>query len=175
MNSREKELLQVIDTVIRKNYIREMLDSMVVGVEKKLAGEDNALMAWEPVPLYLYGEKFPDTILSSWIFILRAGATTGAERHPNSHQRVMSYRGNGDLQVRSKDRWKSNLLVSDLEAELESRWASIPTNVWHQVVVPEKNWAVVSFHTVVAEELIEERPDPIDESLTHRRLYLDKN
>src|SRR5438552_18543262 len=123
MDRREKELLLAIDTVVRKNYVWEMLDSIVAGVEQKLAGEDNALMAWEPVPLYLYGEKFPDTILSSWIFILRAGATTGAERHPNSCQRMISYRGNGDIQVWSRDRWRSNLLVSDLEADLESRWA----------------------------------------------------
>jgi hypothetical protein len=43
----------------------------------------------------------------------------------------------------------------------------VPPNVWHQAVVPAEDWVVVSFHTVPAEELIEERPDATD--LSQRR------
>jgi hypothetical protein len=89
---------------------------------------------------------------------LRADTTTGAERHPNSHQRMMSYRGHGDFQTRRNGPWRSHLLTSDGTAPLEERWISIPPHVWHQGVVPGKNWVVVSFHTVVAEDLVEERP-----------------
>ena len=35
----------------------------------------------------------------------------------------------------------------------------------------DEHWGVVSFHTVLAEELIEERPDEAGEGTT-RRLYL---
>jgi hypothetical protein len=62
--------------------------------------------------------------------------------------------------------------VSEPKADLERRWISIPTNVWHQVVVPEVDWAVVSFHTVPAEELIEERPDAVDSGRTQQKLYV---
>ena len=56
---------------------------------------------------------------------------------------------------------------------LEQKWISIPPNVWHQVVVPEgDDWVVVSFHTVPAEDLIEERPEVADPSQTRQRLYL---
>ena len=174
MDSRERELLLGIDSIVRKNNVIEMIDSMVARIEQRLNTDKDSIMAWEPVPLYLYGESLPDMILSSWIFIIRAGMISGAEmhRHPNSHQRVISFRGNGDLQVWENDGWKSNPLVSDLQGDLESRWASIPTNVWHQVVTSEKNWVVVSFHTVVAEDLIEERPDKNDKNLTHSRRYV---
>jgi hypothetical protein len=40
-------------------------------------------------------------------------------------------------------------------------------------MVPEgPDWVVVSFHTVPAEELIEERPDSDDPGRTNRMLYL---
>ena len=35
------------------------------------------------------------------------------------------------------------------------------------------DWAVVSFHTVPAEELIEERPDDTREAATKQKKYLD--
>jgi hypothetical protein len=54
------------------------------------------VLAWEPIPLDLYKVPLPKAIHSSWVFILRANTVSGAERHPNSHQRMMSYRGTGD-------------------------------------------------------------------------------
>src|SRR5262249_54465621 len=63
-------------------------------------------------------------------------------------------------------------LVSEGGAGLEARWISVPPNVWHQAVVPDQDWVVVSFHTVPAHELIEERPDAEDASRTHQRQYL---
>jgi hypothetical protein len=92
---------------------------------------------------------------------------------------MMSFEAAGDLQVRAgpgdggEGQWQSNLLVSEPDAPLERRWISIPRNVWHQVVVPKgPDWVVVSFHTVPAEELIEERPDSGDPGRTNRMRYL---
>jgi hypothetical protein len=48
-----------------------------------------------------------------------------------------------------------------------------PKNIWHQPVVsPDNDWVVVSFHTVPAEELIEERPDPSRDSGTRQMHYV---
>ena len=70
--------------------------------------------------------------------------------------------------------WLSNILVSDLDVPLDERWISIPPNVWHQpVVATETDWVVVSFHTVPAEELIEERPGS-GEGGTKQMRYLGK-
>ncbi len=57
---------------------------------------------------------------------------------------------------------------------LISRWVTVPLNAWHQPVVGDENWAVVSFQTALAEELIEERPDPNDSKMTRQRRYLDE-
>lgn len=166
----ELEILRVLDQILCEKTIRAGLDSLAQQTE--LAQDPASIIAWVPVPLALYDQKLPGNIRSSWIFILRAGFTTGAERHPNSRQRMMSYRGSGDLQTRTGEYWDTNWLVSDLRAPLERRWISIPPNTWHQAVVPEENWIVISFHTVPEHELIEERPDQDNAEMTKQRRYV---
>jgi hypothetical protein len=145
---------------------------MILRVEHRLTQDALALLSWEPVSLDKYGRLLPKMIRSSWVFALRARANTGAERHPNSHQRMMSYKGSGDLQIFTGERWCSNHLVSDSNAQIENRWISIPLNTWHQAIVAKENWIVVSFHTAPADELVEERPDAANTGLTHQRKYL---
>jgi hypothetical protein len=178
MTVEERSLLERLDTVVGSQEIRAQIYPIVERVRTQLARNKKAQMTWKPIALTIYGGALPSGIRSSWVFVLRAGATTGAERHPNSHQRMMSFEAVGDLQVRTgladggEGEWQSNFLVSDRDAPLERRWISIPRNVWHQVVVPEdRDWVVVSFHTVPPEELIEERPDSNDAGGTKQMLY----
>ncbi len=173
MDKQELEFLQILDAVTRQESVSAIIDSAVWRVEQNLEQEPGALLAWEPVPLAIYDVGLPNMIRSSWVFVLRAQSKTGVERHPNSCQRMMAYRGSGNLQIWTGTRWRSNQLVSDLEARIEKRWISISPDIWHQAVVPEENWVVLSFHTVPEDELIEERPDTIDAKLTHQRRYLD--
>ena len=175
MNKEELKTLENLDTIFRRESVRETVDSIVTQVERKLTQDPAALLAWEPVPLAVYGKELPNMICSSWVFVVRAQANTGAERHPNSVQRMMSYRGSGDIQIWNGERWCSNPLVSNTSAPLESRWLSIPANAWHQAVIPEGDWVVVSFHTVPESELIEERPDAADAELIHQRRYMERN
>ena len=86
----------------------------------------------------------------------------------------MSYRGVADLQMWDDNSWRSHILVPDLDADIEKRLATVPINVWHKPVVQNANWIVVSFHTVPAEELIEERPESADMKQTRQRRYLDQ-
>ena len=184
VTAEERSLLERLDAIVGSEEIRAQIYPIVERVRTALARNQKAQMTWEPIPLTIYGGALPSEIRSSWVFVLRAGATTGAERHPNSHQRMMSFEADGDLQVQTgladggQGQWQSNFLVSDPDPPLERRWISIPRNVWHQVVVPEgRDWVVVSFHTVLPEELIEERPDSNDAGGTKQMLYLgpDKN
>jgi hypothetical protein len=173
MNPQERSILESLDVLLRSSETRAAITPVVDRVERKLAQDPAAVMAWEPLPLSIYGQSLPPFIRSSWVFILRAHTTTGAERHPNSQQRMMSYRNIGDMQTGGPGRWRPNPLVSDPTADLEQRWISIPINVWHQCVVPAcANWVVVSFHTVPADELIEERPDADDAGRTRQKTYL---
>jgi len=167
------EILQILDKITKQTSIRSAIESIVSRVEQKLNQDSEAKLAWEPIPLFLYGKQLPNGIRSSWVFIIPPQTTTGAERHPNSYQRMMSYRGSGDLQIWDGDKWNSNILVSDLDKGIGKRWVSIPTNIWHQAVVGKENWVVVSFHTVPDDELIEERPESTDSQLFRQRKYLD--
>ena len=168
----EWEVLRKLDEAVGKESVRKFLDAAVERTARKLSETPNTFMTWEAIPLPTYDVNLPAMIRSSWLFLLRSGTSTGAEKHPNSRQRMMSYRGQGDLQTRTGENWRSHRLKSDPLSKAEERWISIPPNMWHQaVVVPGPNWAVVSFHTVPPEELIEERPDPADPDLTRRRRY----
>jgi hypothetical protein len=177
MNPQERSILESLDVLLRSRETRAAITPVVDRVERKLDQDPAAVMAWEPLPLSIYGQSLPPFIRSSWVFILRAHTTTGAERHPNSQQRMMSFRDEGDMQTGDMQTggprsWLSNPLISDPSADLEKRWISIPTNVWHQCVVPAENWVVVSFHTVPAEELIEERPDAANAGHARRKTYV---
>src|SRR6266581_5090758 len=179
MTAEERSLLEALDAIVGSEEIRAQIYPIIERVRAELARNEKVQMTWEPIPLTIYGSALPSGIRSSWVFVLRGGATTGAERHPNSRQRMMSFEATGDLQVRAgvaeagEEEWQSNLLVSDPDAPLERRWISIPRSVWHQVVIPEgPDRVVVSFHTVPPEELIEERPDSDDAGGTKQMRYL---
>ena len=173
MTTEEHSRLEALDSVLRSDSVREHIRSVVARVREQLARRKDALMSWEPFPLNVLATKLPPEIRSAWVFVLRAGADTGAERHPNSHQRMMSFEGSGDLQTGEPGKWQSNVLVSEPDAPLERRWISIPANVWHRPVIDAAaDWIVVSFHTVSAEELIEERPDDSREAGTRQMTYL---
>jgi len=169
VTKKERSLLEKLDKIVRSGRIRAQIQPIMERVRADLVRKQDALMAWEPIAFETFG-ALPPAIRSGWVFILRTGADTGAERHPNSHQRMMSFEATGDLQTDLKSAesdvqteseivWQSNVLVSDPDAPLERRWISIPKNVWHRPVIPKgADWVVVSFHTVPAAELIEERP-----------------
>ncbi len=171
MDHEESRILEVLDIAVRSESVMPKIDEIVSRVEQKLRENPDDVLAWEPIPLDFYTSSLPETIRSSWVFILRANTTTGAERHPNSHQRMMSYRGSGDFQTLTEGAWCSHLLKSDQTVPIEERWISIPQNVWHQAVVPVENWVVVSFHTATEHDLIEERPGTEATDTVSQRKY----
>jgi hypothetical protein len=173
MTVQERSCLESLDAAVRSQEVLEHLRPIMERVRAKLTRNEKALMAWEPIPLNVFGRALPQTIRSAWVFILRAGADTGAERHPNSHQRMMSFQGSGDMQTGEPGKWQSNVLINKPETPLEQRWISIPPNTWHRPVVGAgADWAVVSFHTVAAEELVEEKPDDSGKGGTKQMRYM---
>ena len=176
----EVAIIERLDGLIRRDQAVECIEKAIATASAKLAANPGAPLAWDAIPLDVYGPQLPEMIRSSWVFILRSQSISGAERHPNSHQRMASYRGSGDFQICFRAplqnsgplQWESNHLSSDPAAGLSQRWVSIPPNTWHQGVTGPEDWVVVSFQTAPERELIEERPDPADTSITHRRTYL---
>jgi hypothetical protein len=173
MTPEKRARLETLDAVLRSESVRKEVHPIVQRVRAELIQKKDAVMTWEPIPLSIFDRALPREIRSAWVFVLRAGANTGPERHPNSHQRMMSFEGSGDLQTGEPGRWHSNVLISNTEAPLDRRWISIPPNVWHRPVVgKDEDWVVVSFHTVAAEELIEERPNDSGDAGTKQMRYL---
>ena len=164
------EILTALDAAVADPRLAQHVARVVPTLELRLRLNPDASMAWEPIPLDTFG-PLPADIRSSWIFVLRKGVTTGAERHPNSHQRMMSYRGSADFPEVHDGNWQSHRLTSDRSRPIRERWASIPPYTWHQAIVdPDDHWVVVSFHTVEAADLVEERPT--EEGKVTGRLYL---
>src|SRR5207248_6189799 len=125
MTQQEHAQLESIDAILRSETVRQQILPIIERVRAELARKKEALMTWEPIPLTVFGRALPPEIRSAWVFVLRAGADTGAERHPNSHQRMMSVEGSGDLQTGEPGQWQSNVLVSSSEVSVERRWISI--------------------------------------------------
>lgn len=171
----ERKFIEFLDSVVLDKRIKQYLDTIIDRVEKTLDNDPNSLMAWEPIPLDLYYQQLSSEIKSSWVFILKKNLITGAERHPNSIQRMMSYKGYGDFQTKPNQQWDSNFLKSDFGDNIEKRWISIPLNTWHQGIVGDENWVVISFHTAGVSELIEERLEDGDENLIHQQTYAEKS
>jgi hypothetical protein len=155
--SSERSILEQLDHQIRAPRAAASLADLTVEVAALLKRDPTARLAWRTVPLEIY-DQLPADIASSWVFVLRAGCSSGAEQHPNSIQRVMSYQGWADMQTWDGKRWVSNILKSAPYHPLEARWLSIPANVWHRPVMADVDWAVVSFHTAADTALIEELP-----------------
>lgn len=173
-STQEKRTISVLDDTLRPKSIRKKIDVIAKRVVQKLIEDPKSDLVWEPVPLEIYQADVPVMIRSSWVFAVRAGVNTGAERHPNSHQFMMSYEGSGDLQIWADEDWTSHPLTCNLSYSIESRWVSVPPNVWHRALGSGENWIVVSFHTASADELIEERTDPDDEKRLCQRFYVVK-
>ena len=160
-------LNELVHTSLAMTRVAERLQRVTQQLETS-----DALMAWEVVSRDAFGERLSESIRSCWIFVIRAGATTSAERHPNSHQRSFSLIGSGTFELRVGPEWRSHPLASE-GASLEQRWVSIPSSTWHRLVVGSEPWGMLSFHTVDPEELIEEKPVQSDDldGETHQERY----
>jgi hypothetical protein len=157
MNVADDPVVPVLNDVICGDAAAATIGTTLQRVLQQLDASTD-LMAWETLPLSAFAGGLPENIRSCWIFVIRAGAATGPERHPNSHQRSLSLIGSGTFELRAGTVWHSHLLKSTDRASVEQRWVSIPPSTWHRLFVGSKAWGMLSFHTVAPNALIEERP-----------------
>lgn len=151
--------------------VKTTLSPILARVEQALAANTFAPQSWEPVPLDVFGAALPSSIKSCWVFILRAGARFGAERHPNSHQRTIALRGSAVFEVIEDNTWAPYPISASGNSEANSQSVSIPAGTWHRIRIGPENLVSFSFHTSPAHELIEETPVSDDLSVTQKRLY----
>ena len=97
------------------------------------------------------------------LFLLRRGARMALpERHTNSIQRLVSYRGRGWIHQGVPGGPAVNLSARALRgpqegADFASHWDIVPAGVWHY---PEadggEDWATVTFHSAAEDEIVDE-------------------
>jgi hypothetical protein len=173
MNVDSDPLIATLNPIVGKAAVAEAVRQTLRKVLQELDASER-IMAWDTVPLAVFGDDLPQSIRSCWVFAIRANAATGAERHPNSHQRSLSLAGQGTFELRAGGEWTSHPLVSIEPADLPRRWVSIPPSTWHRLFTGSAPWGMLSFHTVAPEDLIEERPvneNDLDGE-THQKSYV---
>jgi hypothetical protein len=156
MDAQERRIVETLDTIVRQPRVVKVLEAAVREAQEELAQNPEAVSASVAVPVDVYGVRLPKSIQSSRVFVLRARAKSKKERHPNSHQRVFSYRGSGEIRTLEAKAWRSYFITDDPGTEIDKRWASVAEHIWHQPVAGDSNWIVIAFHTVPQDELIDE-------------------
>ena len=109
MNVADDPVVAALNEVVRSDSAAAIIGMTLQRVLRQLDASAK-LMAWETVPLSAFAGGLPESIRSCWIFVIRAGADTGAERHPNSHQRSFSLIGSGTFELRPGTNWHSHPL-----------------------------------------------------------------
>jgi len=156
MDAEERKTIETLDTIVRQPRVAKVLEAAVREAQEELAQNPEAVSVSVAVPLDVYGEGLPKVIQSSRVFVLRARAKSKRERHPNSHQRVLSYRGAGEIRTLEATAWRSHFITNEPSAGIDKRWASVAERIWHQPIAGKDDWAVIAFHTVPQDELIDE-------------------
>lgn len=156
-----------LSSSLTTSRVTRAISPVLARVEDALAARPDQPQAWESLPLGSLGFDPPASVQSCWIFVLRAGATFGAERHPNSHQRTIALAGTALFEVFTDGSWHARPIGAGTAESV----VSIPPSVWHRIKVGQENLVSVSFHTVPADRLIEETPEGDDLSVTKQRLY----
>lgn len=164
----ESEIMDRLGALVHAPATRTFLLGMAAALRHQLHETPDAVSTQAPVPLDLYGAPLPGGIRSSWVFVLREDQLHPAERHPNSTQRMFALDSDGAMEVWVDGGWKLRPLApGGAEGGL-----SIRVQAWHRPARLDHVWAVVSFHTVPAPELIEETGDPERNAVEAARAYV---
>ena len=108
---------------------------------------------WSTVDLESITVPLPESIKSSWIFVLKKDVPSGCHYHPNSIQHMVMIEGEGTSKVGTVSGQMKRLGESD--TSLDDVWYVIPEGVPHEFFPSGKDVVVVSFHTCAPDELEE--------------------
>jgi quercetin dioxygenase-like cupin family protein len=143
--------LRALDTLV-EGELRPQIAEAVDAARRMLATSPEPF-GWRF--LDLGARNLPDGIRSGAVFVLPAGATPPGHHHPNSVQHMRVLAGRGVVTLRPGEGAAQHDPVR-YGVGVERPWLVIPWGVVHQFeVLPEGELVVLSFHTVVEEDLLE--------------------
>lgn len=173
-------LRRLHERVFADPEVRAVLDAGFVQLALELESRPEPPHATCTVPIEMFTGGVRDRIIAEsedrvaagWhdqvrlcrLFLLRRGARMAVpERHRNSVQRLVSYRGSGSIHrgVPGGDPvgLKARAIRSPGadESDLARHWDIVPAGVWH---FPEadggEDWATVTFHSASEGEIVDE-------------------
>jgi len=165
--SGEAEVLAILQERLERPPIFSFLSGVAYALERRLLESEDVKSTQVSIPLDRYDGSLPTDIKSSWVFVLRKDHPHEAERHPNSIQRMFALDTAGAMEVWRDDAWRREPLFPGAKRS----GLSIPALAWHRPATLDHTWAVVSFHTVAAADLIEETGDPLHQIASAERRY----
>ena len=107
---------------------------------------------WSTIDLDSITAPLPETIKSSWIFVLKKDVPSGCHYHPNSIQHMVMIEGEGTSKVGAISR---EMRRFDETNSLDDVWYVIREGVPHEFFPSDADVVVVSFHTCAPDELKE--------------------
>jgi quercetin dioxygenase-like cupin family protein len=143
--------LRALDTLIEGELRPQIAEA--VEVARRMLARSQEPFGWRFIDLG--AGNLPDGIRSGAVFVLPAGTTPPGHHHPNSIQHMRVLAGRAVVTLRSRESTAQHDPVRYGVGE-ERPWLVIPRGVVHQLeVLPEGELVVLSFHTVLEEDLLE--------------------
>jgi quercetin dioxygenase-like cupin family protein len=143
--------LRALDTLVEGELRPQIAEA--VEVARRMLARSQEPFGWRFIDLG--AGNLPDGIRSGAVFVLPAGTTPPGHHHPNSIQHMRVLAGRAVVTLRSRERTAQHDPVRYGVGE-ERPWLVIPRGVVHQLeVLPEGELVVLSFHTVLEEDLLE--------------------
>jgi len=151
------KLSSLVEKILRNRDVLNIIDDL-----KGQLLESNEPFVWATLPHQLIGEEFPTGIHSAWIFVLKPNCQTSSHYHPNSIQHTIVIEGDGWAKIGNRE---VELKVFNPH-DIQPIWYVIEKNVPHEFVTRDSPVVVISFHTCLADELVE-----VEMESGSRRLY----
>ena len=140
-----------MDDLVTETLHRAQIERACDGCEAELLLRPELGMSYQVVNPRLEFAGPAAALRSLWVFAFRPHASSDKHKHSNSTQYTRTWRGSGRMRI-----GHSELLTDALFEDPARDWMEIPPGVFHQGIAEASGWCVVSFHTVVAEELQDE-------------------
>ncbi len=151
------KLSSLVKTMLRNRSILNTIEEL-----KTQLRDSNEPFVWATLPRDIIGKGFPKGIHSTWIFVLQPNYHTSAHYHPNSTQHTAVIEGDGWAKIGNQE---AELQVFN-PRDIQPIWHVIGKNVPHEFVTRDSPVVVISFHTCLADELVE-----VETKSGSRRLY----
>ena len=145
--------------------VHAVLDAGFARLAAELRSRPEPPHATCTVPIELFVDDAPhDGVRLCRLFLLLRGARMAVpERHRNSVQRLVSYRGRGSIHQGVPGGGPGDLRPRAIccpdadSTDLARHWDIVPAGVWHFPEAAEgEDWSTVTFHSAAEDEIVDE-------------------